>query len=69
MIEDGKLWKVILKGASRAPKVECVTSAEGKEIAKEIHAQSGHFGRDMTKLKVMQTHFWPRMNTDIRDVV
>ncbi|KDQ11444.1 hypothetical protein BOTBODRAFT_114346, partial [Botryobasidium botryosum FD-172 SS1] len=52
MIEGGKLWRVGGKGAKGAPKVECVHSKNGKTIAGKAHEDSGHFGRDHTKIKL-----------------
>ena len=43
-IEDGKLWCTQTKANNWTARAECVTRAEGRQLAARTHAENGHFG-------------------------
>ncbi|KAG8902128.1 hypothetical protein FRC00_001454 [Tulasnella sp. 408] len=34
-------------------------------LAKDAHEQGGHFGQDLTRLKLLDRYFWPKMNSHV----
>ncbi|KZV87871.1 hypothetical protein EXIGLDRAFT_620109, partial [Exidia glandulosa HHB12029] len=68
VVEDGKLWRIGGKHAYRAPRVECIPAAEGRERAAECHAH-GHWGRDVCEESLRTRFFWPNMRRDTVDAI
>jgi transposase InsO family protein len=65
-IEEGKLWRLGGGAGVRArPRRECITRAEARAKAVEVHAERGHFHRDSIKLALMDKFHSPRMDESI----
>ncbi|KAG2738033.1 hypothetical protein P692DRAFT_201731996, partial [Suillus brevipes Sb2] len=66
MIDEGRLWKIADGKSTRArAKLECVSQKEATELARQIHADNGHWGRDLTKLQLMDRIVSPRLDQSI----
>ena len=66
VVDKGKLWKVA-DGKSiwaRAHR-ECVSQEEAMVMAAKEHRENGHWGRDLTKLKLMDQIFSPKLDQSI----
>jgi transposase InsO family protein len=65
-VDDNKLWRLGGGVGVRArPRRECITKAEAKVKAAEIHAEGGHFHRDSIKLAMMDKFHSPKMDESI----
>ena len=65
-IEDGKLWRITDRKSIRAkPRAECVLQTEAIEMAKHEHNSNGHWGRDLTKLQLMDRIYSLRLDQSI----
>ena len=65
-IEDGKLWCITDgKSIHTKPRVECVSQAEAIDMAKCEHSNNGHWGRDLTKLQLMDRIYSPQLDQSI----
>jgi hypothetical protein len=63
IIEDRHLWRIADgKSAHTRARVECVTQQEAVALAKEVHANNGHWGRDHIKLQLMDQIASPRLD-------
>ncbi|KIJ47078.1 hypothetical protein M422DRAFT_164361, partial [Sphaerobolus stellatus SS14] len=70
MVEEEKLWRVARgRQAWRAPKVECIPGTEAYKIARKAHTNGGHFGRDLTILKLQQMYFWHNMQRTVVEAI
>jgi hypothetical protein len=70
MIEDEKLWRVAGDRSIRAEaRQECITKAEAKEMAWDIHRNNGHFGRDMIKVQLMRKICSPQLDKSIMEAI
>jgi transposase InsO family protein len=66
MIEDGRLWHIADGKNTRArSRMECVSQKEATALAKEVHATNGHWGRDLTKLQLMECIASPHLDRSI----
>ena len=66
LIEDGRLWRVCDGKSVRArARLECVSQKEAIELAKHEHSSNGHWGRDLTKLKLMDKFYSPRLDQSV----
>ncbi|KAG1846475.1 hypothetical protein C8R48DRAFT_574399, partial [Suillus tomentosus] len=69
-IEDGKLWKVPNDSSTRVhSKLECVSQEEATDLARQEHAEHGHWGRDMIKLKLIDRICSPRLDRSITTAI
>ena len=68
-IKDGKLWRTWTNAKDWTARAECMTRAEGCQLAARTHAENGHFGWDQTKLKLHDKWFWPGMDRDTRQTI
>ena len=58
MISEEKLWRVAGGHQAMArPRVECITREEAIQLAKDEHANNGHWRRDAVK-KALLDHIW-----------
>jgi transposase InsO family protein len=65
-IEGGKLWRLGGGVPTRArARRECITRAEARVRAAEVHANGGHFHRDSVKLALMDKYHSPRLDESI----
>ncbi|KIJ45534.1 hypothetical protein M422DRAFT_81932, partial [Sphaerobolus stellatus SS14] len=70
MVKDGKLWRIVRgRQAWRAPKVECIPGIETHELANKAHIDGGHFGRDLTVLKLQQSYFWHNIQRTVVEAI
>jgi transposase InsO family protein len=66
IVEDGRLWRIADGKSTRArARVECVTKKEAMVLAKEAHENNGHWGRDLTKLQLMDRIASPSLDQSI----
>lgn len=66
MIEEGRLWRIADGKSMRArARLECVSQLEAKEMARQVHTDNGHWGRDLTKLQLMDRIVSPRLDKSI----
>jgi transposase InsO family protein len=65
-IEEGKLWRIADGKSIRAkPRLECISQTEAIELAKHEHHNNGHWGRDLTKLQLMDRIHSPRLDQSV----
>ena len=65
-IAEGKLWRIADGKSIRAnPRLECVPQQEAIELAKHEHTSNGHWGRDLTKLQLMDRIYSPRLDQSV----
>jgi transposase InsO family protein len=65
-IEDGKLWHITDGKLIRAkPRLECVSQNEAIKLAKHEHSNNGHWGRDLTKLQLMDRIYSPHLDQSV----
>ncbi|KAG2120445.1 uncharacterized protein F5147DRAFT_563542 [Suillus discolor] len=63
-IEEGRLWRIVDGKSIRArPRLECMSQAEATEMARQEHTNNRHWGRDLTKLKLMDHIYHTRGQT------
>lgn len=66
MIEDGRLWRIGKGTDTRArARLECVTRKEATEMARVVHEQQGHWGRDAIKIALMDKIWSPKLDQSI----
>jgi len=66
IIEEGHLWCIADGKSTRArARVECISQEEAVEMARDSHAKNGHWGRDLTKLQLMDRIFSPKLDKSI----
>ncbi|KIJ10424.1 hypothetical protein PAXINDRAFT_86101, partial [Paxillus involutus ATCC 200175] len=65
-IENGQLFRIADGRSVRArARVECVSQKEAIELAKDEHANNGHWGRDLVKIKLMDRIWSPKLDQSI----
>ena len=65
-IEDGKLWRITDGKSIRAkPRAECILQREAIEMVRHEHSNNRHWGRDLTKLQLMDRVYSPRLDQSI----
>ncbi|KAF8824330.1 hypothetical protein HHX47_DHR8000253 [Lentinula edodes] len=70
MVEDNRLWKVGgNEGIRERARVECVTKREAVALAKAQHGEEGHWGRDSTKLTLMDRIWSPKLDESIMEAI
>ncbi|KAG2059594.1 hypothetical protein BDR06DRAFT_841459, partial [Suillus hirtellus] len=69
-IEDGCLWCIADGKSIRVrPWLECISQTEAIEMARQEHANNGHWGHDLTKLKLMDHIYSPKLNWSITNAI
>jgi transposase InsO family protein len=69
-IDNGRLWKVGGNGGARArSRVECVNQAEAIELARQAHVKWGHWGRDLIKLRLLDTFCSPKLDQSVLSAI
>ena len=70
LIEDGWLWKLGDAKSIRAqPWVECVTRAEARDMAWEVHQNGGHFHWDNVKAELLDRICSPGLDRSITQAI
>ena len=70
MIEEGCLWKLTnSRSIWGIACVECVLHDEAFELAKHKHETNGHWGRDLIKLKLLDSIWLPGLDQTIIKVL
>ena len=70
MVDDGKLWRVADGKSVRArAHRECISQEEAVVLAAKEHKDNGHWGRDLTKLKLMDQIYSPRLDQSVITVL
>ncbi|KDR76764.1 hypothetical protein GALMADRAFT_50451, partial [Galerina marginata CBS 339.88] len=70
LIEDGRLWKLgDGKSIQARPRVECVTRAEARELAWDVHRDGGHFHRDNIKAVLLDRICSPGLDRSITQAI
>ncbi|KIK22649.1 hypothetical protein PISMIDRAFT_102087 [Pisolithus microcarpus 441] len=65
-INNGHLWCIQpSKSLASRPRVKCVTQEEAIALAEEEHKTNRHWGRDLVKLKLMDTICSPWLDQSI----
>lgn len=62
-VEDRQLWKVTNRHSIRGiTRTECISREEAFELAKHEHTTNGHWGRDLIKLKLLDSVWSPGLD-------
>jgi transposase InsO family protein len=70
LIEDGRLWRLgDVKSIRAWPRVECVTRAEARDMAWEVHRNGGHFHRDNVKAELLDRICSPGLDRSITQAI
>ena len=66
MIEDEKLWCIMVRHQTRAcPKVECVMREEAVQLARTEHNKNGHWQQDSIKKALIDCIWSPGLDASI----
>ncbi|KAG2048152.1 hypothetical protein BDR06DRAFT_1073349, partial [Suillus hirtellus] len=69
-IEDGRLWRIADGKSIRTRlRLECISQEEAVEMAMQEHTKNGHWGRDLTKLKMMDCIYSPKLDRSITKAI
>ena len=69
-IDGGKLWRIGDGKSTRArARLECVTQAEAKELARIEHEKNGHFGCDLIKIGLLDRICSPKLDKSILSAI
>lgn len=69
-IEEGHLWCIAdSKSITAQPRLECISQMEAVEMVTQEHTNNGHWCCDLTKLKLMDHIYSPKLNHSITNTI
>ncbi len=63
-VENGRLWE---RHVGLGHAMEVVPRSEGKQIAENVHEDSGHMGADLLRRQIQRSTTWPRIRLDCQE--